>query len=72
MRLFEKRKPKEFYKMIEDPTFPYRIGRITGAAEIASQLLLHQEKPDVQIIGTALGNTVAWFFDDEGIKDERG
>jgi hypothetical protein len=58
--------PKDIKVMIEDPAFPYQVGRLVGAAEVTSQLLLHQDTPDVNQLGVNLANAVAWFYD-EGI-----
>jgi hypothetical protein len=57
------KKPREYATIAEDPALPYQIGRIIGAAEVAAQLLMKQENPDVKVIGDNLYRAVSWFFE---------
>jgi hypothetical protein len=62
------RKPKPISELMRDPAFPYQVGRLVGASEMASQLLLKQETPDTQTIGVNLANMVAWWFEEGIVK----
>jgi len=62
------RKPKPLNMLMRDPAFPYQVGRLVGAAEMAGQLLLHQEHPDTNVIGTNLATVVGWFFEEGIVK----
>jgi hypothetical protein len=57
------RSPKPFAALAEDSQFPYHMGRLVGAAEMASVLLTNQDNPDVKQIGENLGQVVNWFFE---------
>jgi len=63
------RKPKPFDNLASDPAFPYQMGRLVGAAEMAGQLLTHQENPDIKQIGDNLNHVVGWFFDPSTSND---
>ena len=52
------RKPKTYDVMVTDPVFPYQVGRLVGASEMAAQLLVNQENPDNKKIGEQMGEVV--------------
>jgi len=60
------RKAKTFDQLLADSKFPYQMGRLVGACEMAGQLLTTQDTPDVQRIGANLNSVVAWFFEEFG------
>jgi hypothetical protein len=53
---------------MEDPYFPYQMGRLVGASEMAASLLTNQDSPDVKAIGANLGRVVEWFFEPDRQK----
>lgn len=60
---FLSRKPKKFAEISADRAFPYQMGRLVGAAEMAGALLVNQENPDVKHIGQNLISVVSYFFE---------
>lgn len=56
------RTPKPFADVSQDSHFSYQMGRLVGAAEMASQLLQTQDNPDIKTIGNNLAKVVDWFF----------
>jgi len=64
------RKAKTIDEMLEDRGFPYHVGQLIGAAEMASHMLQNHPEGDVQRIGTKLGEVVNWFFKDSGGKGD--
>lgn len=61
--MLKSRKPKQWEAVSDDPRLPYQMGRLVGAAEMASLLLANQDSPDVKLIGEYLARAVGWFFE---------
>jgi len=58
------RKAKEFGTLVDDSTFPFHVGQLIGAAEMASHVLKRHEDAQMQHLGQKLAEVVNWFFKD--------
>ena len=59
------RKPKEIGKLMEDPQFPFMVGRLMGASEMAAHWMMTHSDEEQRNIGHKLLNVVDWFFTDD-------
>lgn len=51
-------------ELLVDPEFPYHVGQLTGAAEMAAHWMALQQDGDTQRMGEKLSEAVGWFFKD--------
>lgn len=66
MGLF-RRRVRGINELMADPEFPYMIGRMVGAAEMAAYWMELQDEPQTQSMGKRLHGVTAWFLDDEPV-----
>lgn len=64
MKLFT-RSPRDINKLLEDPQFPFQVGRLMGAAEMTSHWMMIQADEQQREVGRRLAQVVDWFFDDD-------
>lgn len=67
--VFGKGEQKPIDEVVMHPNFPYRMGRLIGAAELAAFWMSIQEDEETRRMGARLGNVASWFFKDETWKD---
>jgi hypothetical protein len=60
-----RKKPQQLSELQEDPSFSFYVGRLVGAAETCSHLMVLSSQPDVRELGFRLGAVVGWFLSDE-------
>ena len=65
MALFGRRDQKRIDEVLLHPSFPYQMGRLIGASELASYWMSIHEDVEIRRMGERLGNVAAWFFHDE-------
>jgi len=58
--LSHKVRPME--EILRDSGFPYHVGQLTGAAEMAAHWMTLHEDEEVKAMGAKLGEVVRWFF----------
>jgi hypothetical protein len=56
------RKAKPIEELRGDPRFPFHVGQLIGAVEMASFWMLGHEAPEVKRMGERLQQSVGWFF----------
>lgn len=66
------RKPKDPNELLKDPQTPWHVGRLMGASEMVSHLLMIRDDPELQEIGRRLSSVVEWFFTDDQVKVRPG
>lgn len=59
-----RRKARTMEELLGDSGFPYHVGQMIGAAEMAAWWMSLQEDADTQKMGEKLAETVNWFFKD--------
>jgi hypothetical protein len=64
MSLF-RRRSRDLNELLRDPHFPYHVGRLMGAAEMAAHWMITQEDPQTKQMGRRLADIVSWFFEEE-------
>ena len=53
-------------ELLRDTGFPYHVGQLIGATEMAAHWMALQQDADVKAMGAKLSEAVAWFFHDAG------
>jgi hypothetical protein len=62
------RRARTFDNLLQDPKFPFQVGRLAGATEMTSHWLLLQEDVQAKELGRRLGEVVDWFCADDSDK----
>lgn len=62
----KRRHERDVADLIDDPRFPFYVGRLIGAAEITAYWLVIQDGADAREMGRRLGAVVDWFVAEEG------
>lgn len=61
------RRARGMNELLEDSGFPYHVGQLIGAAEMAAFWMQMHPDQDTKDMGTKLSESVNWFF-----KDSKG
>jgi hypothetical protein len=60
-----RRKSRSLEELLNDPHFPYHVGRLMGASEMAAYWMAIQEDEQTQEMGKRLAAIVSWFYEGE-------
>jgi hypothetical protein len=56
------RRARPIEELIRDPRFPYHVGQLIGATEMAAWWMRTQGNEETQKMGGKLAEAVGWFF----------
>lgn len=63
-----KRKARTLEELLNDNGFPYHVGQLMGATEMAAHWLKLRDDADAKAMGEKLSEIVGWFFVDENTE----
>lgn len=63
------RRARRIDELMQDPHFPYHIGQLVGATEMAAWVLTAPDaNEEMKRVGAKLTETVGWFFTDNNAE----
>ena len=62
------RRARRIDELTKDPRFPYHVGQLIGAVEMAAFILIHGEDEHLRRLGQKLGEAGNWFFTDDNTE----